>query len=135
MGKLTLSPYGGFLGIRIDNCSKRKAACSLALQEHHLNNGGRIHGGVLTSLADTAAGAAVSTVRPKDKFTATTDLSISFIRPPVGKKLVALAEVIHVGKKLFRVEVEIFCSEKLVAKTNLTFMIVEAFNPGMDADN
>ena len=135
MEKSTLSPYGAFIGVRIDDCTKRKATCSVELKKHHFNNGGRVHGGVLTSLADTAAGAAVSTVRQKKKFTATTDLSISFIRPPIGKKLIALAEVIHTGKKLFRVEVEIFCSEKLVAKTNLTFMIVEAFNPGLGTKN
>ena len=99
--------------------------CSVALREHHLNNGGRVHGGVLTSLADTAAGAAVRTVRPEGKLTATTDLSISFLRPPVGNQLVAVAEVLHVGKRLFRVEIEIFCLEKLVAKTNATFMLVE----------
>jgi uncharacterized protein (TIGR00369 family) len=98
-------------------------------KDHHFNNGGRVHGGVIASLADTAAGAAVNTVRPVDKFTATTDSSISFIRPPIGKRLVALAEVIHEGKKLFRVEVEIFCKQKLVAKSNLTFMIVQAFDP------
>ena len=120
-----LSPYGAFIGISIDDFSEGKVTCSVALRDHHLNNGGRVHGGVLTSLADTAAGAAVRTVRPEGKLTATTDLSISFLRPPVGNQLVAVAEVLHAGKRLFRVEIEIFCLEKLVAKTNATFMLVE----------
>ena len=125
MDKPPLSPYGAFIGISIDDFSEGKVTCSVALRDHHLNNGGRVHGGVLTSLADTAAGAAVRTVRPEGKLTATTDLSISFIRPPVGNQLVAVAEVLHAGKRLFRVEIEIFCLEKLVAKTNATFMLVE----------
>jgi len=125
MEKPPLSPYGAFIGISIDDFSEGKVACSVALRDHHLNNGGRVHGGVLTSLADTAAGAAVRTVRPEGKLTATTDLSISFLRPPVGNQLVAVAEVLHAGKRLFRVEIEIFCLEKLVAKTNATFMLVE----------
>ena len=129
MAKPPLSPYRAFIGVCIDDCGKGTANCSLDVKGHHFNNGGRLHGGVIASLADTAAGAAVNTVRPVDKFTATTDSSISFIRPPIGKKLVALAEVIHKGKKLFRVEVEIFCKQKLVAKSNLTFMIVQAFDP------
>ena len=123
--KPPLSPYGAFIGISIDDFSEGKVTCSVALRDHHLNNGGRVHGGVLTSLADTAAGAAVRTVRPEGKLTATTDLSISFLRPPVGNQLVAVAEVLHAGKRLFRVEIEIFCLEKLVAKTNATFMLVE----------
>ena len=125
MDKPPLSPYGAFIGISIDDFSEGKVICSVALRDHHLNNGGRVHGGVLTSLADTAAGAAVRTVRPEGKLTATTDLSISFLRPPVGNQLVAVAEVLHAGKRLFRVEIEIFCLEKLVAKSNATFMLVE----------
>jgi len=125
MDKPPLSPYGAFIGISIDDFSEGKVTCSVALKDHHLNNGGRVHGGVLTSLADTAAGAAVRTMRPEGKLTATTDLSISFIRPPFGNQLVAVAEVLHAGKRLFRVEIEIFCLEKLVAKTNATFMLVE----------
>ena len=125
MDKPPLSPYGAFIGISIDDFSEGRVTCSVALRDHHLNNGGRVHGGVLTSLADTAAGAAVRTVRPEGKLTATTDLSISFLRPPVGNQLVAVAEVLHAGKRLFRVEIEIFCLEKLVAKTNATFMLVE----------
>ena len=125
MEKPPLSPYGAFLGISIDDFSEGRVTCSVALRDHHLNNGGRVHGGVLTSLADTAAGAAVRTVRPEGKLTATTDLSISFLRPPVGNQLVAVAEVLHAGKRLFRVEIAIFCLEKLVAKTNATFMLVE----------
>ena len=125
MEKPPLSPYGAFIGISIDDFSEGRVTCSVALRDHHLNNGGRVHGGVLTSLADTAAGAAVRTVRPEGKLTATTDLSISFIRPPVGNQLVAVAEVLHAGKRLFRVEIAIFCLEKLVAKTNATFMLVE----------
>ena len=125
MDKPPLSPYGAFIGISIDDFSEGKVTCSVALRDHHLNNGGRVHGGVLTSLADTAAGAAERTVRPEGKLTATTDLSISFLRPPVGNQLVAVAEVLHAGKRLFRVEIEIFCLEKLVAKTNATFMLVE----------
>ena len=121
-----MSPYGDFLGIEILEFAQGKAKCRLQLRDHHLNNGGRVHGGVLTSLADTAAGVAVRSIRPDGKLSATTDLSISFIRPPKGKTLEAEAVVIHAGKRLFRAEVAIFSDAKLVAKTNATFMIVDA---------
>ena len=121
-----MSPYGDFLGIEILEFAEGKAKCRLRLRDHHLNNGGRVHGGVLTSLADTAAGVAVRSIRPEGKLSATTDLSISFIRPPKGQTLEAEAVVIHAGKRLFRVEVAIFSDAKLVAKTNATFMIVDA---------
>lgn len=123
---VTMSPFGGFIGIEILEFAEGKARCSLQLQDHHLNNGGRVHGGVLTSLADTAAGVAVRSVRPEGKLSATTDLSISFIRPPKGQSLEALAEVIHSGRQLFRTEISVFSDEKLVARATATFMIVNA---------
>ena len=82
-----MSPYGEFLGIQIGEYGEGFARCSLRLQPHHMNAGGRVHGGVLTSLADTAAGVAVRSVRPDGKLSATTDLSIAFIRPPFGESL------------------------------------------------
>ena len=127
MEKPPMSPYGNYLGISIDEYKDGIAKCSVEIKPFHLNNGGRVHGGLLTSLADTAAGVAVRTIRPDGMFSATTDMNISFIRPPKGDSLQAVAEVIHAGKKLFRTEIVIYCDAKLVAKTNATFMIVEAF--------
>tara|TARA_R110002073_G_scaffold91520_3_gene215273 strand:- start:779 stop:1174 length:396 start_codon:yes stop_codon:yes gene_type:complete len=120
------SPYGSFLGIEFVEADAGKSLCRLELKDHHMNTGGRVHGGVLTSLADTAAGVAVRSIRPEGKLSATTDLSISFIRPPLGNLLTAHAEVIHAGKRLYRTEIAIYCDEKLIAKTNATFMIVDA---------
>ena len=119
-----VSPYGDFLGIQICELTAGRAICAVTLKDHHLNNGGRVHGGVLTSLADTAAGAAVRTMRPAGKSSATTDLNIAFIRPPMGDRLVADAQVIHAGKALFRTEINVCCGDKTVARANATFMLV-----------
>ena len=123
--KLPSSPYGDFLGIQIKEAAVGSSVCHLELKDHHMNTGGRVHGGVLTSLTDTAAGVAVRSIRPEGKSSATTDLSISFIRPPLGKTLEAHAEVIHAGKRLFRTEISVYSDEKLIAKTNATFMIMD----------
>lgn len=124
--ELPSSPYGDFLGIAIVEAADGMSVCHLELKDHHMNTGGRVHGGVLTSLADTAAGVAVRSVRPEGKLSATTDLSIAFIRPPQGNSLEARAEVIHAGKRLYRTEIAIYCADKLIAKTTATFMIVAA---------
>ena len=126
--ELAASPYGNFLGIKMLNYGDGEAQCLINITEDHLNTGGRVHGGVLTSLADTAAGVAVRTIRPEGALTATTDLSISFIRPPKGDSLLANARVLHAGKQLYRVEVEVFSADKLVARANATFMIVTPFS-------
>lgn len=125
MTSLPTSPFGAFLGIRMLNASDGKSHCQIKLEAHHMNNGGRVHGGVLTSLADTAAGMAVRTVRPEGSNAATTDLGIAFIRPPTGDTLEAYAEVIHAGRRLYRAEISVFSADKLVARTTATFMIID----------
>lgn len=122
---VSMSPYGNFLGIKLEEAGAGKARCSIQLQPHHFNTGGRVHGGVLTSLADTAAGVAVRSVRPAGKLSATTDLSIAFIRPPQGESLEAFAEVIHAGRQLLRTEIAIYSANQLVAKTTATFMLID----------
>ncbi len=126
---LSMSPYGKFLGIRLEEAAAGKARCSIRLEPHHLNTGGRVHGGVLTSLADTAAGVAVRTIRPEGKLSATTDLSIAFIRPPQGDSLEATAAVINAGKQLVRTEITISDADKLVAKITATFMLISVEPP------
>ena len=84
---MPMSPFGAMIGIEFAEAGQGKAHCRIRLQDHHRNNGGRVHGGVLTALADTAAGVAVRTVRPEGKSSATSDLNIAFIRPPQGETL------------------------------------------------
>lgn len=120
---LVSSPFAEFIGITVLSAEAGKARCHITLQDHHLNNGGRVHGGVLTALADTAAGLAVRTLRPEGQQSATTDLSIAFIRPPVGPCITADAAVIHAGRRLYRVEISLLSDDKLVARTTATFML------------
>lgn len=127
MDELPNSPFNEFLGIEMLHYENGEAECRVQLKDHHLNTGGRVHGGVLTSLADSAAGVAVRSIRPDGKLSATTDLNIAFVRPPKGDSLHAFAKVIHSGKQLYRVEIDIHSDEKLVAKSNATFMIVEPY--------
>lgn len=123
--KISMSPFGNHMGIELVSMADGKAVCQVEIKDFHRNNGGRVHGGLLTGLADTTAGAAVRSKRPDGKMSATTDLSIAFIRPPTGTTLVATAEVIHAGRRLFRTEIAIHCADKLIAKTSATFMIVD----------
>lgn len=125
MESIPSSPFAEYLGIEVVSAAAGSASCQIRLQDFHRNNGGRIHGGVLTSLADTAAGLAVRTVRPQGRHSATTDLGIAFIRPPLGETLEAEATVIHAGRRLFRVEVSVSSASKLVARCTATFMLIE----------
>jgi uncharacterized protein (TIGR00369 family) len=73
----------------------------------------------------------VRSLRPEGVASATTDLNIAFIRPPMGDRLEAEAEVLYAGKRLYRVEMRVFSmthgeqqARTLVAKCSATFMLV-----------
>ena len=54
-----LTPQGGFaalVGYRMADWQPGRAAIELAVESHHLNRSGILHGGVLSTLVDTACG-------------------------------------------------------------------------------
>jgi uncharacterized protein (TIGR00369 family) len=72
-------PFNQYLGIRVTRMEGGEAEASIELAPHHTNNRGVAHGGVVSSLLDSAMGAAVISAIPKEWWCATTGLSIQFV--------------------------------------------------------
>jgi len=80
------------------------------------------HGGLLTTLADTAACAAVLTIVGADAAITTTDMNIRFLAP-CRSDAVAEAKTIKAGKTLCPVSVEVRDAERtLVAVAQVTYL-------------
>jgi uncharacterized protein (TIGR00369 family) len=77
-----------------------------------------LHGGVLSSLMDTAGGAAGFTlVGPSDKVS-TLDLRIDYLRPGEPRRLVAEARVTRMGNRVASIDIACFhddAPERLIA--------------------
>ncbi|MHB8604036.1 MAG: PaaI family thioesterase [Thermoplasmatota archaeon] len=88
------------LGVEdIDASAKSgEAVATLALDEHHLNMGGIVHGGVITSLLDYAMGAAAVSTLHDGEWCATMTLTTDFIEAVSAGKLTARARVDRRGK-------------------------------------
>ena len=67
-----------YLGVKVAPC-RGGAVATLRLQPHHLNRRGVAHGGVVSSLLDSALGGAVIRSIPKEWWCATISLSIQFV--------------------------------------------------------
>jgi uncharacterized protein (TIGR00369 family) len=67
------------------------------------------HGGILASVADSAAGIAASTVLTdaRDKLN-TIDLRIDYLKGAVKEDLYAEAELLKVGKRIIKADVKIY---------------------------
>jgi uncharacterized protein (TIGR00369 family) len=69
---------------------------------------GFFHGGVISALADHAAGGAVTTALPAGKIAITIDLHINFLTPAKGEAIVAKAKAIQIGNTVCTARVEVF---------------------------
>lgn len=80
------------------------------------------HGGLLMTLADTAACAAVLTATAPDAVITTTDMNIRFLAP-CRSDATAEAKIIKVGRTLCPVSVEVRDAQRvLVAVAQVTYM-------------
>jgi uncharacterized protein (TIGR00369 family) len=61
---------------------------------------GYLHGGIITTIADTACGYAAYTLMPADSEVLSVEFKVNLLRPAKGKSFVATAEVIKPGRTL-----------------------------------
>ena len=69
---------------------------------------GFFHGGVISGLADHAAGGAVATALPAGKTALTIDLHMNFLAPADGESITAKAVAMQIGGTVCTASVEVF---------------------------
>jgi uncharacterized protein (TIGR00369 family) len=97
-------PPPGFattLGIEPTHFSERRAAFALMPGPEHLNPLGIVHGGILSTLLDSAMGCAVHTTLEAGETFTTLELDVKFVRPvrPGQGLVTAEATMIHIGRQ------------------------------------
>ena len=73
---------------------------------------GYVHAGVVTGLADHAAGAAYASVLPEGKVCLTIELKINFMKPAAGEMLAAEARVLSGGASVGVVQSHVYAETK-----------------------
>lgn len=113
-----------YLGVELDSMQEGRAALHIDVQPHHRNSGGIVHGGVLSALVDTVAGAAAFSALPKGQRVVTTDLHVTCLRNVREGRIDAIAEVVHMGSRFATAKVEIRAGDALLATGSVSFMVV-----------
>lgn len=84
-----------------------RAILRLEANETHLRPGGYISGPTQMSLADSAAYMAIMTLTGLEPMTVTSNLNINFLRPCIGKVVLAEGRIMKIGQALAVIEVDI----------------------------
>jgi len=86
---MELPPYDRFLGVTLEAAADGRATAVLDVRPHHRNRRGVVHGGVVSSLLDSALGAAVISSIPREWWCATVSLTVQFVSGGRGERMVA----------------------------------------------
>lgn len=91
------------LGIRVNAASQQHLTLELPYNSSHVGNpdNGIIHGGVLTTLMDTASGTMVILALPEFELCPTLDLRVDYVRAAEpGKSVIAEASVYRIARNV-----------------------------------
>ena len=89
-----------FLGARLSSVEPGAVEVQLLHRKELLQQHGLFHGGITTTILDSAGGyAAFSLFKPGDEIL-TVEYKVNFIAPANGDKLIARGEVVKIGKSL-----------------------------------
>jgi uncharacterized protein (TIGR00369 family) len=118
-------PFLEHTGASLKNFSKGKAEVELHVKPYHLQHIGFVHGGVISTLMDnTGWYAAVSNL--EDGFTAVTmEIKINYLKPALGKYLVASAAVKRQGRTTSFVTIELYDQGELIAYATGTYALIK----------
>ncbi len=126
-GELPPPPIGSTLAYRITDVSPGHATFEIEPDIIHTNPGGVIHGGVLATVLDTAAGAAVQTTLDIGEGLLTTDLHVKYLNPVLMTTGTLRCEgtIINPGKRTMLAEARLTGKDdRLYAHATATMSII-----------
>jgi uncharacterized protein (TIGR00369 family) len=116
-------------GFRIVAIEPGRAEVALTRRPDLLQFFGHFHGGIITALADQAAGIAVTSGLPKGRIGVTVEIKVNFLSPADGSELIARAKTLKMSGTIGVATVEVFskneASETLCAFCTATMRALD----------
>jgi uncharacterized protein (TIGR00369 family) len=128
-GRLPSPPVSRLLGFTLAAVESGHAIFECQPSEAHYNPIGSVHGGVISTLLDSALSCAVHTTLPARAMYTTVELKVNFVRPVTVETGLLRAEgsVIHAGSRLATAEARLTdAAGKLYAHAVGTCVVVRA---------
>jgi uncharacterized protein (TIGR00369 family) len=124
------SAFGERIGPLYLSARGQVPVLGVRVEPHHANRGGRVHGGLLSTVADIALSRAVRTQVPPGAMMWTADLHVVFLHGAAeGEWIEAIPAVDRVGRSLIHASCVLRAGERELAKALATFAVRV---PGLD---
>lgn len=107
-------PFSQFIGAELAEATQDSAELRLAVEDHHKQQHGFVHGGVISYLADNAITFAGGLALGGNALTV--EFKINYLRPGLGQKLIAKARSRSAGKRVAICQCEIYALHDDVPK-------------------
>jgi len=101
-----------FLGAEMQEVAPGRASISLPYRPELSQQHGFFHGGIVGTIADSAAGYAGYSLMPPDASVLTVEYKLNLMAPADGDHLVARGRVLRPGKNLVVTEADVFVSKE-----------------------
>jgi uncharacterized protein (TIGR00369 family) len=114
-----------WMGFQLVETGEGTAVVDMTPTDEMANTSGFVHGGIISTLADSAMGRSVHTLKPGVIRAASFDLKLNFINAAkIGESLRATGKVVHAGRRTVVTECRVEDrSGKLVATASGTFAV------------
>ncbi len=126
-GTIPKPPITATLGFELVEVDEGRAVFTCIPGEHHYNPIGSVHGGLVSTLIDSATGCAVHTTLPKGTGYSTVNLSVDMLRPITDATggLRIEGNVVHRGSRIAIASAEVIgeTDGKIYARGQTTCLI------------
>ena len=109
---ISCAPFECSLGIEIVHASQGRAELMMPFAYTYANGAAMLHGGAMSTLADTAAVFALKSLLPVGSHFATTHMEVDFLSPVMQGWVRARANVVHAGERTWNADVSLYDDEE-----------------------
>lgn len=120
------SPFAELLDMRVSDPEDGSSTVIMPISPKHLQQAGRVQGGIVVALADYAMFRAIKPLLKPEETTTTIELKINFLSAAEKGSLTGTAKIITPGRRLMVGEMEVQDGDgKLIAQGLGTYMVLQ----------
>ena len=128
-GYMHESAFAKLLDMRVPDPDDGSSAVMMPINPSHLQQAGRVQGGIVVTLADYAFYRAVRPLLKPGEGATTIELKINFLAPAEKGELTATANIISQGRRVIVGEMEVKDQDgRLIAQGLGTYLVLQARN-------